>query len=214
MTPFLVGIAGGSGSGKTALAAGLADALSRDRAAVLAHDAYYRDRRDLLPSERARLNYDVPEAVDRELFRAHVAALRRGERIVPPRYSFVTHGRDGTGEPVEPRPVVLVEGILLFHDPEVRTALDLRIFLDAPETIRLARRLRRDTAERGRSEASVLAQWRGTVSPAHARYVEPARAGADLVLVTTGPLTALVEVAGSVLAARLARRAAEGAVAA
>jgi uridine kinase len=214
MTPFLLGIAGGSGSGKTSLAAALADALGRGRAGILAHDAYYRDRRDLLPSERARLNYDVPEAVDRELFRAHLAALRRGERIVPPQYSFLTHCRDGGSEPVEPRPVIVVEGILLFHDPEVRGALDLRIFLDAPEGLRLARRLLRDTRERGRSEASVTAQWRSTVSPAHARYVEPARAVADLVLVTTGPLTALVEVAGSVLAARLARRAAEGSVAA
>jgi len=211
MTPFLVGIAGGSGSGKTTLAAGLAAALGPGGAAILAHDAYYQDRRDLLPSERARLNYDVPESFDRELFRAHVAALQRGERIVPPRYCFVSHCRDGGGEPVEPRPVVLLEGVLLLHDPEVRNRLGLRIYLDAPAGVRLARRLLRDTAERGRSEASVMAQWRTTVEAAHARYVEPARALADLVLVTTGPVAALVEVATSVIGARLGRRSAEAA---
>lgn len=211
MTPFLVGIAGGRCSGKTALATGLAEALGRERVAILAHDAYYRDRRDLLPSERARLNDEVPDALDRELFRAHLEALARGERIVPPRYCAVSHCRDGSGEPVEPRPVVLVEGSLVLHDPEVRDRLDLRIFLDAPEGVRLARRLLRDGSGRGRPEASVMARWRATVQPAHARYVEPARALADLVLVTTGPLPSLVEVAASVVVARLTRRAAEAA---
>jgi uridine kinase len=208
MSPFLVGIGGGSGSGKTAVARALAGALGPERTAVLAHDAYYRDRPDLLPAERARLNYDVPEALDGDLFLDHLAALRRGERIRPPRYSFATHARDGLDEPIEPREVVLVEGILLLHQPAVRDALDLRIFLDAPEEVRLARRLARDTAERGRTPDSVVTQCRALVFPAHARYVEPTRTWADLVLVNAGRLDAVVEVAATVVATRLRGRSA------
>lgn len=210
MSPFLVGLGGGSGSGKTSLARGIAAALGRERVAVLAHDAYYRDRSDLLPSERAYLNYDVPDALDQALFAAHLDALRRGQVVVPPRYDFVTHRRDGHGPPVEPREVVLVEGILLFHDPEVRQALDLRIFVDAPDAVRLARRIERDVAERGRSPESVIAQCRRTVLPAHARYVEPSRAAADLVLLNAGRIEAAIEVAAAVIQERLERRRALG----
>lgn len=206
MTPFLVGIAGGSGSGKTTLAHGLVPALGPDRVALLAHDAYYRDRQDLAASGRTRLDYDVPEALDHDLFRAHLATLRRGHAIVPPRYSFLTHRRDGTSEAVEPRPIVLVEGILLLHDPGVRAALDLRIFVDAPEGVRLSRRLLRDASERGRTPESVIAQCRDSVFPAHGRHVEPTRAWADFVLINTCSASAVVEITATVIRARLARR--------
>jgi uridine kinase len=211
VTPFLVGIAGGSGSGKTTLARGLVASLGPDHVALVAHDAYYVDRRDLLPSERTRLNYDVPEALDRELFRAQLAALKRGEPVVPPRYCFQTHRRDGAGEPIEPRRIVLIEGIMLLHDPEVRQAFDLRIFVDAPEGVRLGRRVHRDTTERGRTAESVITQCRLTVFPAHGRYVEPTRAWADVVLVNLATAPALVEVAASVIRTRLARRHGDGA---
>lgn len=206
MTPFLVAIAGGSGAGKSALARGIAAALGPDRVALLAHDCYYRDRGHLLPSERSRLNYDVPDALDQALFRAHVASLRQGQTVVPPRYCFVTHRRDGAGEPVEPREVVLVEGVLLLHDPEVRTSFDLRVFVDAPEPLRLQRRIARDTAERGRTEEAVRAQCRSLVFPAHARYVEPTRAWAELVLLNAGRLEPVVEIACAVIRARLGER--------
>lgn len=204
--PFLVGIAGGTGSGKSALARGLRLALGPDRTALLAQDAYYRDRGDLEPAERAALDFDAPAAFDQPLFRAHLAALRRGEPVTPPRYCFVTHRRLGTDGPVEPREVVLVEGILLLHDPRVREALDLRIYVDAPAPLRLARRIARDTAERGRTAASVAAQYHATVLPAHVRHVEPTRACADLVLLNAGRLDAVVEVAAAVIRDRLARR--------
>ncbi len=208
MTPFLVAIAGGSGSGKSALTRAVATALGSDRVTTLAHDRYYRDRSDLLPIERSRLNYDVPGALDQALFRQHVAALRRGQPIVPPAYCFVTHRRDGWGTPVAPREIVLIEGILLLHDPEIRALFDLRIFVDAPDGVRLSRRLARDAGERGRTPDSVIAQCRDTVFPAHARYVEPTKAMADLVLLNTGRLDSIVEGASAVIRFRAMRRAA------
>ncbi len=203
---LLIAIAGGSGSGKSAVARGIAEALGPEQAALLAQDAYYRDRTDLLPIERERLNYDVPGALDHALFREHVAALRRGRAVVPPVYCFVTHRRAGWGPPVPPRPVVLVEGRLVLHDPELVRLFDLRVFVDAPEPVRLERRIERDVRERGRTRASVVAQCHTSVFPAHARYVEPTRAHADLVLLNAGRLDPLVEVACAVIRAEQARR--------
>jgi len=205
MTPFLVAIAGGSGSGKSVLTHAVAAAFGAERVATLAHDRYYRDRKDLLPIERSRLNYDVPDALDQTLFREHLMALRLGRPIVPPVYCFVTHRRDGWGTPIEPREIVVIEGILLFHDPDIRNAFDVRIFVDAPDDVRLRRRISRDTSERGRTPDAVVAQCRGTVFPAHRRYVEPSRSLADLVLLNAGRLEPVVEVATAVIRSQLAR---------
>ncbi|HXH83016.1 MAG TPA: uridine kinase [Candidatus Tectomicrobia bacterium] len=206
-TPFVVGIAGGSGSGKTSLACALAAALGPRRVALLAHDAYYRDHGALPPDARAALDFDAPEAFDQPLFRAHLRALRAGRAVRPPHYCFTTHRRLGPGDPVRPRHVLLVEGILLLHDPLVRAALDLAIFLDVPEAVRLARRCARDVVERGRTRESVLAQFAASVRPAHVRFVEPTKAHADLVLAGTGSLDRLVEIATAVIRDRLARQA-------
>ena len=203
--PFVVGIAGGSGSGKTALADALTDALHPARVGRLAQDAYYRDRRDWPPADRARLNFDAPEAFDVDLFVAHLSALRRGGRVCPPRYCFVTHSRLGHGAPVGGTDIVLVEGLLLFADPRVRELCDLRIYLDAPEKVRLARRLARDVRERGRTEQSVVVQCRRSTFPAHRRWVEPSRAWADLTLVNTGRLEAVAEVAATIIRDRRER---------
>lgn len=211
--PFLVGFAGGSGAGKTALAAAVRARLGPERVSALAQDAYYRDHPELAPEARARLDFDAPEALDQARFVADLRALRRGEAVTPPVYCFATHRRVGFGPPVEPRPIVLVDGILLFHDGAVRDLLDLRIFVDAPEALRLARRVARDTRERGRTRAAVLRQYQATVRPAHARWVEPTRAWADLVLLNAGRLEAAAEVAAAVIRARLARVAAEPVVA-
>lgn len=206
LAPYLVGIAGGSGSGKSTLARALADALGPERVASLALDAYYHDRSELPPAARVELNYDLPEAFDRELLIGHLRALRGGQPVCPPAYSFDTHCRVGTTPPVEPRDLVLVEGILLLHDPEVRSLLDFSIYLDAPSTVRLARRLARDTAERGRSAAAVFRQYATTVAPAHAAYVEPTKAVADLVLRNLGAPSAIAEIATTVIRSRLALR--------
>jgi uridine kinase len=201
--PFVVGIAGGSGAGKTALARAIAADFGLERVAWLAHDAYHLDAGGHHPTASTAFDFDVPEALDQELFRAHLAALRRGQAVVPPRYCFVTHRRLGDGEPVAPRDVLLVEGILLLHDHAVRDLLDLRIYVDAPVDLRLTRRITRDCAERGRTPQTVVAQCRTTVFPAHARYVEPTKASADLVLVNAGRLEAVAEVAAGVIRARL-----------
>jgi uridine kinase len=202
----MVGVAGGSGSGKSSLARTLCTALAPNTVAILCHDAYYRDRAALPAVARAALNYDVPDAFDQALFLAHLAALRAGRPVTPPIYSFATHCRTGEGERVTPGDVVLVEGILLLWDPAVRAALDLTIYLDAPESVRFERRLARDITERGRTAASVLAQYEATVRDAYTTFVEPTRALADLVLSNTGPLQPLGEIAAAVIVDRLARR--------
>ena len=200
--PFMVGFSGGSGSGKTTLLGLVADELGRDQTSVLCHDAYYRDRGDLDDAERAELDFDIPEALDQERFRDDLARLRRGEPVCPPRYSFATHRRDGDGAVVDPRPFVLVDGILILHDPAVRALLDLTIYVDAPSLLRLRRRVTRDRQERGRTLASVLRQYAETVMPAHVRYVEPTRQVADVVLQNTGRLEPLVEIAATLIRAR------------
>jgi uridine kinase len=204
--PYLVGITGGSGSGKTTLTRALAEAFGSERVGSLSLDAYYRDRGDLPASARAELNYDLPEAFDRELFVRDLRALRAGRAVRPPAYCFATHRRVGQAELVEPRDLVVVDGILLLHDPEVRGLLDYRIYLDVPAVVRLARRVARDTAERGRSAAAVLGQYTTTVGPAHAAYVEPTRAFADLVLRNLGAPGAVAEIATTMIRSRLALR--------
>jgi uridine kinase len=204
--PLFVGVAGGSGSGKSSLARALLAALGPARAALLTHDAYYRDRGTLAPSARAAVNYDVPDAFDQALFLEHLAALRGWRPVRPPAYSFATHRRTGYAPAVAPRPIVVIEGILLLWEPAVRAALDLTIYLDAPERVRLERRLARDVAERGRTTDAVLAQFAATVRDAHRTYVEPTRAMADLVLATTGRIEPIAEIAVAVILDRFARR--------
>jgi uridine kinase len=204
--PLLVGVAGGSGSGKSSLARVLVATLGSARATLLAHDAYYRDGGALAPEMRATANYDVPDAFDQALFLEHLAALRAGRTIRPPAYCFVTHRRTGYAAAVTPRPIVVIEGILLLWEPAVRAALDLRIYLDAPEPLRLERRVARDVVERGRTTDAVFAQFAATVRDAHRRYVEPTRVMADLVLSTTGRLEPIAEIAVAVILDRFARR--------
>jgi uridine kinase len=204
--PLLVGIAGGSGSGKSSLAAALPGMLGAAEVCRLSHDAYYRDRSALPPAARSTIDYDVPDALDAPLFLADLEALRAGRPIRPPVYCFRTHCRTGQAEPLVPRPIVLVDGILLLWEPAVRTALDLSIYLDAPEEVRLARRVARDVSERGRTAEAARRQFQTTVREAHRAFVEPTRAMADLVLANVAPLERVVEVAAAVILDRLARR--------
>lgn len=204
--PYLVGIAGGSGSGKTTLTVAVAQALRPTTATVLSLDAYYCDRRDTPTGERHRLNFDVPEALDLDLFVRDLGALRRGRPVRPPRYCFVTHRRLGPDEAVAPADVVLVEGILLLHDQRARALLDLRLYLEAPAELRVARRVARDTRERGRTAESVMLQCRTSALPAHREYVEPSKAWADVVLVNGGRLEPVAEVAAALIRSHRERR--------
>jgi uridine kinase len=203
--PFAVGIAGGSGSGKSALIRALLPLLGAERVAILRYEAYYHDHRDVPAVARAALGHEAPEAVDTELFLEHLAMLRSGGRVTPPRFCFSTHRRRGVERAVEPRPLLLVEGVLLLHDPRVRALLDLTIFLDVPDAVRVSRASRRDATDDSRR--SGLEVYDAIARGAHARYVEPTKAFADLVLLNAGRLDRVAEIAATVILDRLERRA-------
>ncbi len=175
---MLVGICGGSGSGKTTIARLVAAELGASR---LTFDTYYRDQSHVPLEERALVNYDHPDSLDVELFAQHLDALERGEQIEAPVYDFATHTRTTGSEIIEPTDVVIIEGILLLAFPDIVRRLDLKVFRDCPENVRFARRLGRDIAERGRTEASVYYQFEATVKPMHDEFVEPSQSKADLV---------------------------------
>lgn len=179
---YVVGIAGGSGSGKTTVARALYDALGPDAVALIEQDCYYRDQSHLSPEERAAVNYDHPDAIELDLLCAHVAGLRQGEVIEKPSYDFANHTRRPETDPVEPRPVVIVEGIMALVDPALRATMDLKIFVDTAPDIRVIRRIRRDIEHRGRTFADVREQYYATVRPMHLAFVEPSKRHAHLIL--------------------------------
>lgn len=176
----IVGIAGGSGSGKTWLARRLCARLGA-RAALLAADDYYRDLSHLTAAELAAHNFDRPEALDGAELAAHLAALKAGQAVLPPRYDFATHRRAAAPERLEPRPVIVAEGLFLLALPELRRWLDIKVFVAAPEAERRARRLARDQAERGIGPDEAARQYKETVAPMHERWVAPSRRWADYV---------------------------------
>lgn len=178
--PLIIGIAGGSGSGKTTVAEALVASI--DGVAYIQHDAYYRDRRDLTYEERTVLNYDHPDSLETGLLVRHLEELRAGKGIHRPVYDFTVHLRSDQAVQVEPAPVVIVEGILVLAERDLRSMLDLRIYVDADPDVRLARRLERDLRERGRSPDSVLRQYLATVRPMHLEFVEPSKRHADIII--------------------------------
>lgn len=177
-----VGVAGGTGSGKTTLVEALVERIGRERIALLPHDAYYRDLSHLPLEERARGNFDHPDALETELLVAHLRQLRAGEPIAMPQYDFVTHTRRRQRVMVEPRPVILVEGILILVDPALRAVLDIKLYVDTDTDVRFIRRLQRDIKERGRTVQSVIEQYLATVRPMHLEFVEPSKHYADLII--------------------------------
>lgn len=182
MIPLLVGIAGGSGSGKTTLAHGLVQALPAGQALVVAHDSYYRDLAHLPLEERGRQNFDEPAALDNQQLLDDLLRLRRGRAIDCPGYDFVTHTRLPSTTRVEARPIILVEGILVLAVPALREAFDFTVYVDACQSIRWDRRVRRDVGERGRTRAGVTAQFFGVTQPMHEAHVAPSKDYADLVV--------------------------------
>ncbi len=186
-TPYLIGIGGPSGAGKSALAEYLCGRLS-GWALVLPMDSYYRDLGDLAPEARLRVNFDHPDAVDHELLLSHLTRLAAGESVGRPIYQFPSHTRAAQAERVEPAPFVIVEGLLALHWAEIRRLLRTAVFVDLPDEVCLQRRLARDTAARGRSVESVLAQYAETVRPMRERYVMPTRTFAHVVVSGADPL--------------------------
>ena len=180
--PLVIGIAGGSGSGKTTVAKSVAGAIPGQSVATIEHDHYYRDRPELSFDERCQLNYDHPDSLETELLVAHLEALRQGHGVVVPIYDFKTHRRAAESRRVEPTPVLIVEGILVFVDAALRAQLDLKIYVDTDADIRAFRRIRRDIEQRGRTFDSIREQYYRTVRPMHLQFVEPSKRWADIII--------------------------------
>ena len=178
---MIIGVAGGTGSGKTTLAENIARAFG-DRVAVITHDSYYRAQNDMSYEERCKQNYDHPDAFETDLLCEHLDALARGEAIDMPVYDYTVYNRSSRTERVEPRAVVILEGILIFCDERLREKMDLKIFVDTDADERILRRIARDTKERGRSLDSVIDQYLTTVKPMHDAFVEPYKRYADIIV--------------------------------
>ncbi len=180
--PLVIGVAGGTGSGKTTVAQHIVQNIGADRVALLQHDSYYKDQSHLHPEERARVNYDHPDALDNLLLYRHLQELGANCPVEMPVYDFKTHSRSQETLTVAPRSVILVEGILIFADQQLRQLMGLKIFVDTDADIRFIRRLRRDVAVRGRSVESVVEQYLTTVRLMHMEFVEPSKRFADLII--------------------------------
>ena len=178
---LVLGIAGGTGSGKTTLMKNIIDRFPGE-VTVISHDNYYKRHDELSYEQRCRLNYDEPAAFDTDLMIGHLDRLRRGEAIDCPVYDFTLHNRSSDTIRVEPKPVIIVEGIMIFVEPSLRALMDIRIFVDTDADVRLCRRILRDVKKRGRTLESVLRQYQDTVKPMHEQYVEPSKKFADLVV--------------------------------
>jgi len=191
--PIVIGVAGGSGSGKTTVVRRIVDALGDARVTVLEHDRYYRDRNDLRLEERAALNYDHPDSLETDLMVAHVNALRAGRNVEVPVYDFARHARTAETETVVPGRAIIVEGILIYTDAALRALMDVKVFVDTDDDTRFIRRLQRDIAERGRTVQSVIDQYLGTVKPMHLEFVEPSKRYADIIVPLGGHNTVAID---------------------
>ena len=204
MKSFAIGIAGGTGSGKTTVARRLYESLHLDSAVFLDQDSYYRDLGHLPLDERKKLNFDHPSSLDNALLAEHLRALCDGHAVDKPLYDFAAHTRTGQTVRVEPRGIILVEGILLFVEEELRELFDLKIFVDTESDVRFIRRLRRDLELRGRTIDSVIEQYLNTVRPMHFEFVEPSKRYADIILPRGGQNLAGIEVVAARIRERLA----------
>ena len=182
MKPILIGIAGGTGSGKTTVARAIYDRVGRDRIEWISHDSYYRNFEALSPDEKHKINFDHPDSLETELLARHLDVLCKGSSVDVPIYDFTTHGRKSETQHVEPRKVIIVEGILVLAEPDLRKRIDIKLFVDTPPDIRFVRRLMRDIRSRGRSLESVVEQYVTTVRPMHEEFVEPSKRYADIII--------------------------------
>jgi uridine kinase len=199
MNAVVVGVAGGSGSGKTTVVRRIVESLGPDRVTVLEHDRYYRDRTELRLEERAALNYDHPDALETDLLVRHVRDLKAGRPIEAPLYDFTRYVRRNTTEPIEPRKAIIIEGILIFTDAALRELMDVKVFVDADADTRFIRRLQRDVAERGRTTESVIEQYLATVKPMHFEFVEPTKRYADVIIPVGGHNSVAIDLMLSLL---------------
>ena len=181
MKPYIIGVAGGSGSGKSTFAQRIKEAFP-DQVALISCDNYYLPHDELTLEERANLNYDAPYSLEFDLMVSHLEALRAGQAVLCPVYDFTQHTRSAAVNEIQPRPIILIDGILIFHDPALRACMDLKIYVETDADERILRRARRDMKERGRDLDSVIHQYLATVKPMHNTYVEPTKVYADIIL--------------------------------
>ncbi|RMG68277.1 MAG: uridine kinase [Calditrichaeota bacterium] len=194
---ILIGIAGASGSGKTLVAQTLVDSLGSEKVLCLQEDAYYKDLSHLPFEERTRFNFDHPEAFDHDLLVAHLKMLLTGQAIEHPIYDYATHSRRPETRRVEPRPIIILEGILVLAVPELRALMDIKIFIDTPPDICFIRRLERDIRERGRTVDSVIAQYKSTVRPMYLQFIEPSKRYADIIIPRGGKNVIAIDIVRS-----------------
>jgi len=199
MEPVVIGVAGGTGSGKTTVAREILKRAGTEQISLIQHDAYYKDLGSLPSAQRALFNFDHPDALENSLLIAHLQQLKAGQAIEMPVYDFTTHTRTAQTKPVPPHRVIMLEGILIFGDEDLRDLMDVKIYVDTDADIRFIRRLERDIAERGRTMESVVHQYLATVRPMHQRFVEPSKRYADIII----PEGGFNQVAIDMIAARI-----------
>jgi uridine kinase len=190
---FVIGVAGGSGSGKTTVVRRIVESIGDDQVSLLEHDRYYRDRSELRLEERAALNYDHPDSLETDLLVRHVNELRAGRPVDVPNYDFARFARESNTTTVPPRRAIIVEGILIFTDPALRSLMDVKVFVDADDDTRFIRRLQRDLTERGRTVQAVIEQYLGSVKPMHLEFVEPSKRYADIIIPLGGHNTVAID---------------------
>jgi uridine kinase len=179
---MIIGICGGTGSGKTTIARKIVESVGARNVVLVEQDSYYRNLSDMPLDERHQANFDHPDSIDSDMLVNHLIRLKQGLAVEMPLYDFVTHTRSDKIEVIEPKPVVIVEGILIFAEPRVLDLLDVRVFVDTPDDIRLMRRLKRDITERGRTFERTLEQYARTIRPMHFEFVEPSKRFADIII--------------------------------
>ena len=202
---MIIGICGGTGSGKTTIARAIVDAVGAESVVLVEQDSYYRNLADMPLDERHQANFDHPDSLDSEMLVNHIKRLKQGQMVEMPLYDFVTHTRSDKIQIIEPKPVVIVEGILIFAQPRVLDMLDLRIFVDTPDDVRLIRRLRRDFEERGRTFERTLEQYERTIRPMHFEFVEPSKRNADIIVPEGSQTGITVELMCSLIREKLAK---------
>jgi uridine kinase len=194
MKPVIIGVAGGTASGKTTVSDAILERVGRQHIIYLQHDSYYRDLSYLPLEERTQLNFDHPDALETELLVSHLRQLQAGEPVEVPIYDFATYRRSEETRRVEPRPVILLEGLLIFVDKELREMMDVKLYVDTDADLRFIRRLERDIQERSRTMESVIHQYLTTVRPMHLEFVEPSKRYADIIIPSGGFNTTAIEV--------------------
>ena len=190
---MIIGICGGTGSGKTTIARKIVEAVGKENVVLVEQDSYYRNLGDMPLDERRQANFDHPDSIDSDMLVNHIRRLKQGLQVEMPLYDFKTHTRSVRIEIIEPKQVVIVEGILIFAESRVLDMLDVRVFVDTPDDIRFIRRLQRDISERGRTVDSVIAQYYRTVRPMHHEFVEPSKRNADIIVPEGGQVGVTVD---------------------